>query len=125
MIVLGSVSQDIGSALAAELKEPLAQVEYKEFANGEQLVRAPGSVERAIVVASTVSDAAHVELLQLQDAVRQWTEEIVTVLPYMGYARQEEAFREGEPISARAVAKAISTGTDWVNNGKSTRGNRV
>ncbi|WP_254839954.1 ribose-phosphate diphosphokinase [Natronomonas marina] len=114
MIVPGVASQEIAAALSVELDEPLAAVEYDRFADGERLVRVPGTDERAVVVASTVSDRAHVELLQLQDAVRQRAEEVVTVLPYMGYARQDEAFETGEPVSARAVARAISTGTDRV-----------
>lgn len=114
MIVPGSTSQDLAAALAAELEEPLATVEYDRFADGEQLVRLGRSADRAVVVASTVSDAAHVEVLQLQDAAGRRADEVVTVLPYMGYARQDEAFEEGEPVSARAVARAISTGTDRV-----------
>jgi ribose-phosphate pyrophosphokinase len=114
LIVPGSASQELAAALSSTLDEPLATVEYETFADGEQLVRVPDTAERAVVVASTVSDAAHVELLQLQDAARQQTEEVVTVLPYMGYARQDEAFEPGEPVSARAVARAISTGTDRV-----------
>lgn len=114
MIVPGSSSQEVAAALAAELDEPLAAVEYERFADGERLVRVPESAERAVVVASTVSDAAHVELLQLQDAARQQAEEVITVLPYMGYARQDEAFEVGQPVSARAVARAVSTGTDRV-----------
>lgn len=114
MIVPGSASQDLAAALAVELDESLAPVEYERFADGEQLVRIPETADRAVVVASTDSDSAHVELLQLQDAARQQADEVVTVLPYMGYGRQDKAFEEGQPISARAVAKAISTGTDRV-----------
>ena len=114
MIVPGSASQELSAALASELDEPLAAVEYDRFADGEMLVRVPETDERAIVVASTVSDTAHVELLQLQDAARSRAEEVVTVLPYMGYARQDEAFEDGQPVSARAVARAVSTGTDRV-----------
>ena len=127
MIVPGSASQEIAASLAAALDEPLAAVEYERFADGEQLVRIPASgpggdggdgeaatVDRAVVVAATVSAATHVELLLLQDAARARAEEVVTVLPYMGYARQDKAFEEGEPISARAVARAISSGTDRV-----------
>jgi ribose-phosphate pyrophosphokinase len=69
----------------------------------------------AVVVASTVSSDAHVELLQLQDAAREaGAETVTTVLPYMGYGRQDEAFEPGQPVSGRAVARAISTGTDRV-----------
>jgi ribose-phosphate pyrophosphokinase len=116
MILPGSASQSLGAALAADLDERLAGTEYTRFADGELMARVvdPEPVDRAVVVASTTSGDAHVELLQLQDVARQYAEEVVTVLPYMGYARQDEAFREGEPVSSRAVARALSPGTDRV-----------
>ena len=125
MILSASTSQSLSASLADELNEPLAQVEYRSFPDGELLASAPGfEYDRAIIVASTVSSDAHLELLQLQDAAREWgAEEVVTVLPYMGYARQdkplapgkaEEGPAPGYPISARAVARAVSTGTDRV-----------
>ncbi|WP_440990371.1 ribose-phosphate diphosphokinase [Haloarchaeobius baliensis] len=116
MILPGSASQSLAAELAAELGEPIAPVEYERFPDGELLVRL-GDVtpERAIVVASTATSDAFVELLQLQDAAREaGASEVVTVLPYMGYARQDEAFNPGEPVSSRAVARAISTGADRV-----------
>ncbi|WP_158058204.1 ribose-phosphate diphosphokinase [Halorussus halophilus] len=116
MIVSGSASQVLAAELAAELDEPLASVEYERFPDGEVMASAPGfEDDRAIVVGSTVSSDAHLELLQLQDAVREWgAEEVVTILPYMGYARQDQAFETGQPVSARAVARALSPGTDRV-----------
>lgn len=119
MIVSGSTSQALAAALARELEEPLAAVEYDRFPDGELLAAAPGVADaepdRAVIVASTVSSDAHLEVLQLQDAVREaGVEEVVTVLPYMGYGRQDKAFEPGHPISARAMARAISTGADRV-----------
>ncbi|WP_049969236.1 ribose-phosphate diphosphokinase [Haladaptatus cibarius] len=116
MILSGSASQSLAATLADEMDESLASVEYRSFPDDELLASAPGFEDtRAIIVASTVSSDAHLELLQLQDAVREWgAEEVVTVLPYMGYARQDKTFERGQPISSRAVARAISTGTDRV-----------
>jgi len=115
MIIPGSDSQAFAAALADASDESLGRVEYQDFPDGESVVRVPAEIDRAVVVAATVSDHAHVELLQLQDAVREaGASEVVTVLPYMGYARQDEAFREGEPVSSRAMARAISSGTDRV-----------
>ena len=115
MIIPGSESQAFAAALADASGEPLGRVEYEDFPDGESVVRVPPDLDRAVVVASTVSDHAHVELLQLQDAAREaGAGEVVTVLPYMGYARQDRAFSAGEPVSARAVARAVSTGTDRV-----------
>ncbi|NIB98029.1 ribose-phosphate diphosphokinase [Halobacterium sp. R2-5] len=115
MILSGSATQQLAAELAAALGDDLGRVEYESFPDGEQLARVPPVDGRAIVVASTVSSDAHVELLQLQDAAREaGASEVVTVIPYMGYARQDEAFEPGEPVSARAVARAVSTGADRV-----------
>lgn len=118
MIVPGSHSQALGAALAAETGQPLAGVRFDRFPDGERMSALDADVpdvDRAVVVAATVSDAAYVELLQLQDAVREaGVDEVVTVLPYMGYGRQERAFGPGEPVSARAMARAVATGADRV-----------
>lgn len=117
MIVSGSRTQSLAAALAAETDHELAGVSFDRFPDGEGIVRVQtdSAPEHAIVVASTVSDRAHVEVLQLQDAVREdGADRVTTVLPYMGYARQDDAFEPGQPVSARAVARAISTGTDRV-----------
>jgi len=114
MIISGSASQSLAAELAAELDEPLAPVEFERFPDGELIARIGDvSPDRAVVVGSTPTSDALVELLQLQDAAREaGATEVVTVLPYMGYARQDESFRPGEPVSARAVASAVSVGTD-------------
>lgn len=115
MILPATTSQGLAASLATELDEPLAPVEYRRFPDGELLVEVPAVDGRAVVVGSTLSSDAHVQLLQLQDAVREaGATTVVTVVPYMGYARQDEAFSPGQPVSARAVARAISTGTDRV-----------
>ncbi|PSQ19159.1 ribose-phosphate pyrophosphokinase [Halobacteriales archaeon QS_8_69_26] len=125
MIVSGSASQALSAALSAELDEELSAVEFERFPDGEILAAAPGfDADRAVVVVSTVSATAHVETLQLQDAVREaGAEEVVTVLPYVGYARQDRPAKPGHtvsesppgyPVSARAMARAVSAGTDRV-----------
>ena len=117
MILAGSATQTLGAALAAETGRTLADVAFDRFADGERCprVEAVESGAEVTVVASTVSDGAHIELLQLQDAVREaGADRVTTVLPYMGYARQDDSFEPGQPVSARAVARAISTGTDRV-----------
>ena len=118
MIVSGSQTQTLAVALAAETGHEVAGVSFDRFPDGEGHVRVETADRvdgEVLVVASTVSDASHVELLQLQDAVREaGAGRVTTVLPYMGYARQDTAFERGEPVSARAVARAISTGTDRV-----------
>ncbi|GAB3689602.1 ribose-phosphate pyrophosphokinase [Salinarchaeum chitinilyticum] len=122
MIVSGSTSQSLAAALAAELGEPLGAVEQTAFPDGEsKFALAPpanksfADVDRAVIVASTTTAEAHLEVLQLQDAAREADiNEVVTVLPYMGYGRQDRAFEAGEPVTARAIAQALSAGTDRI-----------
>ncbi|WP_424016834.1 ribose-phosphate diphosphokinase [Halorientalis pallida] len=116
MIVSGSSSQSLSAALAAATDADLAPVSFERFPDGELMAQVPYfDADEAVIVASTDSSDAHVELLQLQDAVREaGADHVTTVIPYMGYARQDAAFEPGQPVSARAMAKALSPGTDRV-----------
>ncbi|MFO7833160.1 MAG: ribose-phosphate diphosphokinase [Halohasta sp.] len=115
-IIPGAASQALAAELAAECGAALAVPTYDRFADGETLAAIPAFDDsEAIVVASTATNDAHIELLQLQDAAREaGAETVTTVIPYLGYARQDKAFKSGQPISVRATARAISTGTDRV-----------
>lgn len=123
MIVPGTAAQSLAAALATETDRELAAVDVERFPDGEFLAGVPDlSGDEATIVAATTSAAAHLELLQLQDAVREaGVDRVETVLSYMGYARQDkpmaprkglEESPPGYPVSARAMARAISTGTD-------------
>jgi ribose-phosphate pyrophosphokinase len=107
MIVAGSESQVLAARVARETRRELVTVEYGLFPDGERLVRVPGvDGEEVTVVASTPTDGAYVELLQILDAVRD-ASRVDLVIPYMGYSRQDDEFEEGEAVSARAVGSAL------------------
>lgn len=131
MILSGSESQVLAHALSSELDEPVLPLSYRRFADGELIVEVPRdqalpsdvilnedsfSIDsRAVIVASTVSPQAHIELLQLQDlALEGGADTIVTVIPYLGYARQDVAHDPGQPVSARGLANALGASTDRV-----------
>ena len=115
-IVPASTTQSLAASLATAGVGSLTVPTYDRFADGETLAAVPEfDDDHAIIVASTVDNDAHVELLQLQDAVREaGASDVTTVIPYLGYGRQDTAFKTGQPVSARAVARAISTNTDRV-----------
>ncbi len=114
MIIPASTAQSVATRLAEQLNEELAVPEITRFADGEFKLQLPTAADRAVIVCATTTADAHIELLQLQEVAAREAKEVITVLPYMGYARQDRAFRDGEPVTARAMAKAISTTTDRV-----------
>lgn len=113
MIISGSNSQVLSAELAEITGRELATVEYTAFPDGELKVRIPEQVpDSAVVVASATDSDAYMELLLLQDALRGAdVAEVVTVIPYMGYAGRSET---EIPASPEAMARAVSSGTDRV-----------
>ena len=68
--------------------------------------------DETVVVQSINSNEDLVQLMLIFDAVANT--DITAVIPYMGYARQDRAFNEGEAVSIRAVAKLIESYADRV-----------
>ena len=84
-------------------------MKFSRFPDGERsLVRGATDGETVIVGAVTDADSL-VELLLLVDACDASTNTLV--LPYMAYARQDKRFHPGEPLSVRAVARALGRGS--------------
>ena len=116
-VVSGSTSQRLGTALAVELGAEFCGLISKHFPDGERYVRIlePVKGEDVVVVQNTYPSVKIVELLLVLDAAREaGANSITCVIPYMGYARQDKLFNIGEPISARAIAKAVGGMSDRV-----------
>ena len=111
-VVCTQSSQVLGARLAGRLGVKTIDVKFSRFPDGEvSLVRGETDDETVIVGAVTNADAL-VELLLLVDACDASANTLV--LPYMAYARQDKRFSPGEPLSVRAIARALSTGVDRV-----------
>ncbi len=101
-------SQILGSRVASALRVPITDVRFSRFPDGELYLQA-GPIDREMtIVGSIVSNDSLVQLMLLVDACEG--ADCRLVVPYMGYARQDKRFHPGEPLSARAIARAISTG---------------
>jgi ribose-phosphate pyrophosphokinase len=114
-VVGGSASQLLSKELAKSLKAKLAKVEIKRFPDDECYVRVDEDLDdqEVFLVQTSWPDRNIVELLLLQDAIKEFdVDSLTTVVPYFGYARQDKQFKPGEPISARALARLIQINTD-------------
>jgi ribose-phosphate pyrophosphokinase len=105
-------SRALGARIAEHLGAGLVETSFSRFPDGELYLRAGAIDEITVLVGSLLSSDSLVELLLLIDACHR--SEVILVVPYMGYARQDREFKPGEPVSARAMARALSTGVSRV-----------
>ena len=116
-VVSGSTHQRLGVALAQETGAEFCGVINKRFPDGERYVRVLRNVagHDVAVVQNTFPDESIVELLLILEALSEsGAKGITTIIPYMGYARQERTFQRGEAISARAIARPVGALSDRV-----------
>jgi len=107
-VIAGPSSQVLGVRLSRELSCPLVEMEYRRFPDGEQYCRIKNGVpDHAVLVQGTPTDGDFTSLLFLLDAL-DGADRIDLVVPYFGYSRQDRRFLDGEPISARAIARCLN-----------------
>ena len=105
-VISTEYSQVLGAKVAERLGTDVVDVKFSRFPDGEQYLRAGPFDEEMVVIGSVVNSRALVQLLLLLDVCCQ--SENSLVIPYMGYARQDRQFKDGEPLSARAIASALT-----------------
>jgi ribose-phosphate pyrophosphokinase len=107
MIIGGPSSQLLAGRVAAILGETVALCDYKTFPDGESYSQIITPLEDEVaIIQSTPTNQDLVYLLQLLDACQD--KKISLVMPYFGYARQDKIFKPGEPLTARAIARALN-----------------
>lgn len=110
------LAQDIAKLLKSEVYKPVSK-----FADGETRVQIPVNIRRGNVVIIQPTcppdvDGSLIELLLMIDAAKRASaNEIIVVIPYFGYSRQDRKDRPRVPISAALVAQLIEyAGADHI-----------
>jgi len=118
MIVIGgSASTNLAKDLASNLNAEYVQAITKTFPDGETYARIDREAlsGEVVIVQNSYPNDKLVELLLLQDAaLGLGAEKITCVIPYFGYARQDERFNRGEPLSAKVMVEHIQMNADKV-----------
>ena len=126
LLVTGRANPELAAAIAAELGTELGAVTTKTFSAGEVYCRFDESVRGAdvFIVQPTCSnpatgisanDALMELLLMIDAAVGASANQVIAVMPWFGYSRQDKKSALREPISARLVAHVLETaGADRV-----------
>ncbi len=117
-VIGGGASTALAERISRELgNAPFGIPFTKRFPDGELYLRVGGRLEGddVVVVQSTRTDQDLLELLLLEDAVREaGARRTFVVVPYFSYARQDRRFFPGEPVSARALCRHVELDADAV-----------
>jgi ribose-phosphate pyrophosphokinase len=112
-LLIGSASTALGRELEAALAVPTVYAELRTFPDNEFCVRAPlrRTPETVVIVQGThpPQDRNLQELYQLVEAaISQDCRNVVCIVPYLAYARQDKRTVPGEPLSARIVLQSLA-----------------
>ena len=112
-IFAGSASTDLAEKIAKYLEVDLAPLQMRRFSDGEIFIKSEESVRgcKVFVIQSTSRpvNESIMELLIFIDALRRASaEEIIAVIPYYGYARQDRKASPREPITSKLVANLLT-----------------
>ena len=113
-IFAGSSSKKLAEKIANYLDMKLSSVQIVKFADGETFVKSDESVRgcKVFIVQSTSKpvNESLMELLIFIDALKRASaREIIAVMPYYGYARQDRKSKPREPITSKLVANLLTT----------------
>jgi ribose-phosphate pyrophosphokinase len=111
-VVSTEYSQILAARVAQESGSELVDVRFSRFPDGEQYLRTGPVGDEVLIIGSIIDSDSLIQLLLLIDACEEANSTLL--VPYMGYARQDRQFRPGEPLSARAIARALSRGVSEV-----------
>lgn len=112
-ILSGTSNRELAEKVARVVGSKLTEVEISRFASGEARVWVKEEVKgKEVVVVQSFGprepDRYVVEFGLLVDAVRRaGARRVRAVVPWLGYAVQDKVFRDGEPLSAKLIAKWI------------------
>ena len=114
IIIPGPASVDLGRRVGELLKAQVVPVEFKRFVDGESYVRFEGEVKNEdVAIVQTTSPPQNENLIQLllmaDNARDMGARNIMAVVPYLAYARQDSRFRPGEAFSIRTIMTLLKT----------------
>jgi ribose-phosphate pyrophosphokinase len=110
-VIGGKASEGLAKKLAEKLKASYISSELRIFPDGEGKITVSAKPRKGkiVVVSSTHPpvDSNLMRTLSLVSKARQFSKQVVCVIPYMGYARQDREFLPGEVVTLSVIAKLL------------------
>ena len=117
-VIPGPASLELGVRIAERLGVAFYPAVHRLFPDGESYIRikAPLRGEIATVVQTMFPnpDKSLLQLCLMADAARDaGAKEVICVVPYLAYARQDKRFLDGEALSLKTLSKLLgASGVD-------------
>ncbi len=111
-VVAGPASIDLANNIAKRLGAQLTVAGLRIFSDGESNIKLSKVGKNCVIVQSThpPTDTHLIQLLMIAKKCTDYgAQHICAVIPYLGYARQDRAFLEGEVVSIGLVAELIES----------------
>jgi len=116
----GTSNKPLATKISHALSTPLGEIDITRFMDNECRVYVKENVTgKDVIVLQSLSEVADqnlVELCLIGQALKTLKcKKSVAVIPWLGYSKQDKAFRPGESVSSQLVAKFIeAAGFDYV-----------
>ncbi len=108
-VIVGKSSEDLAKKLSRKINANLVKSEIRIFADGESKITLNGKIskKKAVVVQSIYPpvDTNLIQALSLISKAKETASEVIAVIPYMGYARQDREFLPGEIVTMKVLGK--------------------
>jgi len=108
-VIAGKSSEDVARKLSKKIKANFVKSEVRVFADGESKITLSGNIskKKSIVVQSIYPpvDTNLLQALSLISKAKETSSEVIAVIPYMGYARQDREFLPGEIVTMKVLGK--------------------
>ena len=108
-VIAGKSSEEVARKLSRKLKANFVKSQVRVFADGESKITLSGKIskQKSIVVQSIYPpvDTNLIQALSLVSKAKETSSEVIAVMPYMGYARQDREFLPGEIITMKVLGK--------------------
>ena len=112
-VISGKTSEDLARKLSKKIKANLVNSQIRVFPDGESKITLIGKIskKKSVVVQSMYPpvDTNLVQALSLITKAKENSSEVVVVIPYMGYTRQDREFLPGEIVTMKVLGKLFKS----------------
>lgn len=115
VVVAGRTARDLALELSSSMGLEIIYPELRIFSDGESKIRITENLKnkRCIVVQSLCPPQVDRHIIQtlmiLKKCIDDSAKDVILVIPYMAYARQDRTFLSGEVVTTELLAKLYKT----------------